>query len=245
MLLFASGANAQLFKLFGQDIGYIYAGPKVGGAFSKMTNTEKSFTTNNKGDVKYRTGFQFGIVNKIGITSKFSIQPEFIFCQKGVQVKSNGVTSKYKTSYIGIPILAKYALAQVGVVKIHVNGGVYANARTSGEVEWKDPGGTSSQPLDKTGWRRLDYGFALGGGFEYQKEKGIWVFDIRYDFSVVDAHKSDATFNSNKTFGISVSYLFDFVDLYFKATDKKKDEEKKEETQSKENPVLKVDRSKE
>jgi len=116
LLLFTIAANAQLFKVFGQEVGFIYAGPKVGGALSKMTNAESSFSFGST-DVQYRTGLQFGIVGKFGFTSRFSVQPELSFYQKGVTIESAGTTSKYKTGYISIPVLAKFALAKIGVAK--------------------------------------------------------------------------------------------------------------------------------
>ncbi len=242
LLLLTLAANAQLFNIFGQEVGFIYVGPKVGCAFSRMTNADESFG----GTVKSRTGFQFGIVGKFGFTDKFSIQPELSFYQKGVVADaSGGFTSKYKTSYIGIPVLAKYALAQVGIVKIHIDGGVYTNVRTGGTYEFKSPTFSESGSLDNAGWRRMDYGFALGGGFEYPMEKGIWVFDLRYDHSVVDIHKEDGTFNANTTFGVSITYLFDFVDLYHKLTKKDKDTKEEEGNGSQNKPGLKVDRTKE
>ena len=245
LLLFATSSNAQLFKVFGQEIGYIYVGPKIGGTFSRMSNADESFTFGSS-TIKFRSGMQLGVVGKFGFTSRFSIQPELMFFQKGVKYDIAAGTGKIKTSYIGIPVLAKFALAQVGVVKIHIDGGVYSNVRTGGEWEFETTTGqTSTSELDNAGWRRMDWGLALGGGFEYPREKGTWVFDLRYDYSFVDAHKDDATFNSNSTIGVSVTYLFDVVDFYFRLKNKNKQKDNENtEGGSQEKPGLKVDRSK-
>ena len=121
---------------------------------------------------------------------------------------------------------------------------MYSSIRTGGTVTIESAAFSYDQTLDNAGWRRMDYGFALGGGFEYPFEKGIWVFDLRYDYSVIDAHKSDATFNSNKTFGVSITYLFDFVDLYFRMKNKNHDNSNENpEGESQNNNGLKVDRS--
>jgi len=242
LLLFVTTANAQLFKIFGQEVGYIYVGPKIGGTFSKMSNADESFTFGSS-TIKYRSGFQFGVAAKIGITTRFSFQPELMFFQKGVGYDIAGGTGKIKTSYIGIPVLAKFALAQVGVVKFHIDGGVYTNVRTGGEMVFEPAtGATQTSTLSNTGWRRMDYGLALGCGFEYPREKGTWVFDLRYDYSFVDAHVSDNTFNSNSTFGVSATYLFDVVDFFYRLKNKNKNENS--EGGSQEKPGLKVDRSK-
>lgn len=222
LLIFTMAANAQLFTIFGQEIGFVYAGPKIGSVFSKISNADNSFSV--AGDkVKNRIGLQFGFAGKFSFNPKFSIQPEITFYQKGVETENSLGTSKLKTGYIGIPILAKYALAKIGVVKIHIEGGAYSNVRTGGEMEYTLAvnGQTSTSSLSNAGWRRMDYGFAVGGGFEYEQEKGIWVFDFRYDQSFVDVHKSDPTFNSNRSIGFSVTYLFDFVDFYKRMKEKK------------------------
>jgi hypothetical protein len=224
LLIFSAAANAQLFKVFGKEIGFVYAGPKIGGIFSRISNfDEPAFPGADKPDVKFRTGFQFGIVGKFSITPKLSIQPEIAFLQKGLKTEVSGATSKYKTGYIGIPVIAKYALTQFGDIKIHVEGGVFSNVRTSGKYEFTDvTGQTTEGDLNNDGWRRMDYGFVIGGGFEYELDKGIILFDLRYDQSFMDVHISDATFNSNRSIGFSVAYLFDFVDLYKSMKEKKK-----------------------
>lgn len=243
LLLIAASSNAQLFKVFGHEIGYIYVGPKIGGTFSRMSNADQSFTFGTS-EVKFRSGFQFGVTGKFGFTSRFSIQPELMFFQKGVSYDVTAGTGKVKTSYIGVPVLAKFALAQVGIVKIHIDGGVYTNVRTGGEMTFEPTTGpVQTSPLNNAGWRRMDYGLALGGGFEYPREKGTWVFDLRYDYSFVDAHISDNTFNSNSTIGVSATYLFDVVDFFFRMKNKKKGNEDVEGGGD-HKPGLKVDRSK-
>lgn len=217
-LLFVFTSQAQLFTIFGKEIGFVYVGPKVGGVLAKISESESSFGAEK---VLYKPGVQLGIVGKIGITNRFAIQPEINFYQKGVKTEFTGGDGKFKTNYIGIPLLAKFALAKIGVVNIHIDGGVYSNVRVSGEAEWNyDTGETYTSELDNESWRRVDYGFAIGGGFEYPLDKGIWVFDLRYDYSFMDIHTSDNTFNSNRSLGVTVTYLFDLVDFYFKMKNK-------------------------
>ncbi|SDB96106.1 porin family protein [Williamwhitmania taraxaci] len=211
--------SAQVLKIGNREFGFVYAGPKIGLGFSRISNADESF---GGSEVKFRTGLELGIVGKIGITDRLSIQPELTFLQRGVKTDNNGFESKYKVSYLSIPVLAKYSLKALGFAKIHAIGGVYSSVRTGGEVEFKDAAGTSTQKLDNSGWRRMDYGFSVGVGAELPKTKGTWVFDIRYDYSIMDVHKSDDTYNSNRTIGASVTYLFDFVDLYKRMKDTKK-----------------------
>jgi len=221
IVLLSLATNAQVLKIGGREFGYLYVGPKVGVAFSKLSNFDGF--AGSGGDVKFRTGLQLGVVGKLGITERWSIQPELTFMQKGVKVETGPMESNFKTSYIGIPVLAKYSLLAIGFAKIHLTGGVYTSIRTGGEVVTKDPGSTFTQSLDNSGWRRQDYGMAIGGGAELPKKYGIWVLDFRYDYSFTDMHKTDNVRNSNRTIGVSIIYLYDFVDLYKRIRKNKQD----------------------
>ncbi|MDI3526580.1 MAG: hypothetical protein PWR03_763 [Tenuifilum sp.] len=65
--------NAQLFKVFGHDVGFVYVGPKVGMNLSKFSQWSYSNYT-----VKNRLGYQLGVVGELGFTNRFSVQGEFV-----------------------------------------------------------------------------------------------------------------------------------------------------------------------
>lgn len=219
-LIISSGLYAQMIKIGKKEFGYFYLGPKLGLAMSKISNTSSSFG----GTSKFRTGFELGVSGKLGINEKWALQPELMFIQKGVKVESGSFESKFKTSYIGIPILAQYSLMAVGVTRLHVEGGGFVNVRTGGTAVFTDAvsGQSYESSLTNSGWRTMDYGFAFGAGAEWPRKLGTWVFDLRYDYSFMDVHKDDSEFNSNRTLGFSLIYLYDFVDLYKRLSNKQK-----------------------
>ncbi len=219
-LLLSVGSYGQVVKIGKKEFGYFYLGPKLGIALSKISNATASFG----GTSKFRTGFELGVVGKLGINEKWAVQPELTFVQKGVRVESGSFESKYKTSYIGIPVLAQYSLMAVGVTRFHLNGGGYVNVRTGGTAVFTDAasGQTYESTLSNSGWRRMDYGFAIGGGAEWPRKLGTWVFDLRYDYSFMDVHPDDSEFNSNRTISFSIIYLYDFVDLYKRLKNRQK-----------------------
>jgi len=236
-LLLYSSVDAQLFKVFGHDVGFIYVGPRVGMSMSKISNWTVAGGLENKS--KY--GYQFGVVGEFGITSRFSFETELNFLSRGMRQTDGDITSKIKVNYIGIPLLAKYSFSFLGLKKVYVKGGTYQDVRTGGEFVYESPAFSDTQPLDNAGWTRMDWGLVIGAGAEYPVDYGIWGLDLRYGIGLVDVHKSDAPSNRNQSFNTTLTFKFDLVDIFFKM--KKKSNNNDTETVEGENKIkgLKVE----
>ncbi|HPF92867.1 MAG TPA: porin family protein [Tenuifilaceae bacterium] len=222
LLLIAAipAANAQLFKIAGQEVGFVYVGPRMGMNFSQISNWTEFTGVENKS----RIGYQFGVVGELGFTNRFSVDGELVFASRGHKQTFEGGNTKYNVSYFGIPLLAKYSLKILGVSKVYLKGGTFMNVRTSGDVAFEyDTGEVFEEELDPEGWRRVDWGMAIGAGAEYELEHGIIGLDLRYNQSFVDVHTSDPEKNRNRGFGISVTYKYDLVDLMLRIRKKKLD----------------------
>lgn len=218
IVLSASAANAQLFKVFGHDVGFIYVGPKVGMNLSKFSEWSYSnFETKN------RVGYQFGIVGDFGFTNRFSIQTELNFISKGTKGVSDAYEEIKRMPSIQIPLLAKYTFSFLGLRRVYANGGVYSTTRIGdGKIEYQD-----GFVYDDYHWTRFDWGFSLGCGAEYPTKDGIWGLDLRYDLGVVDIYRQmdEDTKSRFRSFQFAATYKFDLVDLYFKMRKKDKDDE--------------------
>lgn len=206
LLLFAVTTNAQVFKIFGQDIGYVYVGPKAGATFSTISNYSDMFT-----GVKTtsRVGYQFGGVAEFGFTENFSIQTELLFYSRGM--KFEDVDAGIKMNYLGIPVLAKYAFKAFGLTKVYAMGGVYNDVRTKG-VWYDQAGGTSDLG---TGFKKYDWGFSFGCGAEYPTDYGIFGLDLRYNLGMTDLHDDvgDNTATKSRSFGVALTYKYDLTKL--------------------------------
>lgn len=201
----------QLFKIGNHEIGFIYVGPKVGMNLSKISNWSEFGTVDNK----YKFGYQIGAVGEFGLTNRFSFQSELTFISKGIQFDN----SKIRTTYLGIPLLAKLSFRFMGLRKVYAMGGSYQNIRTGGAFVYND----FSEPLSSEGWRRVDWGLMIGAGAEYPTDHGIFGLDLRYELGLLDAHISDAAKNRHSTFGFTFVYKYDLVDLMLKLRKKKVD----------------------
>jgi len=212
LLIFSVAANAQLFKVFGHDVGFIYVGPKIGVTYSTISN----FSDFMGVDTKSRLGYQFGGIGEFGFTSKFSVQTELLLYSRGV--KYQDFDGGMKMNYIGIPLLAKYAFKVLGFTKLYAMGGTYTDIRTKGEF-YMD-GQTSDVGA---GFRKYDWGFSFGAGAEYPTEKGIWGLDLRYNLGMTDLHDDagDAYKTRSRSFGLSLTYKYDLTKLLPKNRNKK------------------------
>ncbi len=211
VILITTATQAQLFKIGRFDIGYIYAGPKIGTNLAQISNWTETLGTENS----YRAGFQLGAVGEIGITNRFALNGEVTFISKGLKQSNSIGEANYSVKYLGIPLLAKYTFKFLGVSKVYAKGGTYTNIRTGGDYVFTENSGlTFEQPLNNDGWTRVDWGMSLGAGAEYDAKYGIWGLDLMYDQGFIDVHKSDAAKNRNRSFGFALTYKYDVVDLF-------------------------------
>ena len=213
-LLLFGNAGAQLFNVFGHDVGFIYVGPKVGMTYSTISNISDMMGM----DTKSKFGYQFGAVGEFGFTSKFSVQTELLFYSRGA--KYEDMDGGIRMNYIGLPLLAKYSFKVLGITKFYAMGGTFADVRTKGEFYY-DNGDTYELG---SGFKKYDWGFSFGAGAEYPMEMGIWALDIRYNLGMTDLHDEagDNYKTRSRSFGFALTYKFDVVDLFFRLTKKDK-----------------------
>lgn len=218
-ILLVTNSFAQLFTVFGREIGFFYAGPKVGMNLSKFS--QWSYDTY---DTKNRLGYQIGVVGDIGLTRRISFQTELNLISKGTKGvdKVSGFTETKRMPSIQIPLLAKYAFSFMGLKKVYANGGAYSTTRVgSGKIIYQD-----GYSYDDYHWTRFDWGLSFGCGAEYPMEEGIWGLDLRYDLGFVDIYRQndENTKSRLRSLQISLTYKFDMVDLLSKKRNDKHDE---------------------
>ncbi len=209
LLLFVLSSYSQLFTIGNLGIGYLDLGIKAGTTISSVKDELPSGVTQN-----YKIGYQIGAIGNFGITDKLSIQPEIVYSQKGNSLDAYGGTTKTRENFFGIPILAKFKFIQIGKMKFYANGGTYTNVLVGGKEIYTSPGQPDSEyHLESTRYKTVDFGFNVGAGFQYDLKKGDLLFDLRYDFGVIDSDNIETGRNTNRSLGITLTYVYDINDI--------------------------------
>ena len=205
LLLFVISSYSQLFTIGNFGIGYLDLGIKTGTTISSVKKELPSGM-----EQKVKMGFQIGAIGNFGITEKLSIQSELVYSQKGDIIEAYGTEAKTRENFFGIPILAKFKFIQIGKMKLYANGGTYTNVLVGGKVIYSDGG---EYHLEDSRYKTVDFGLNVGAGFEYDLDKGDLLFDLRYDFGVIDSDKIDTGRNTNRSLGITLTYVYDINDI--------------------------------
>ncbi len=180
-----------------QDIRF---GAKAGVNFAKLTGDAIE-------DADGRTGFHIGGLAEFMLTEKFSVQPEILYSQQGLQMKETfggeEFESKLKLDYILLPILAKYYITE----GFSVEGGPQIGFTAKAESEFS--GGGESETEDVSEFIS-GTDISIGAGVGYRLTNGVF-FQARYMFGVSDVADDDDVFGdtaTNSVLSLSAGYSF-------------------------------------
>jgi len=160
-------------------------GAKAGANFASLGGDDAD-------DLDGRTSFHIGAVASIGISEKFSIQPELVYSSQGFTFSEEGIDVTGKLDYIIVPVLADISVAKGFSLQVGPQVGfvITDEAEADGETEDLDAEST-------------DFGLAVGG--QYKTESGLF-FQARYALGLSDV-ASDADVKNN-VISLSVGYFF-------------------------------------
>ncbi|WP_299526663.1 porin family protein [Winogradskyella sp.] len=162
-----------------QDITF---GAKAGVNFASLTGDDV--------DADGRTSFHLGAVANIGISEKFSVQPELLYSAQGLTNDGDVVG---KLDYISLPILASFEVAEG--FSVQAGPQVAFNINDSVEVDGEDAGDLDAEGVD----------FGLAAGLQYKMDSGLF-FQARYGLGLSDVISDvDA---KNSVIALSVGYFF-------------------------------------
>lgn len=165
-------------------------------------------------DFKSRTGFNVGAFVAIKISDKITLQPELIYSSQGAEAKNveavveavlyNGDV-KFNLSYLNIPVMFKYYVAE----KFNLEVGPQIGFLTSAETSTTLDGFSQSFEQDaKDYFESVDFGFNLGAGYDFTKKFSA---GIRYNLGVANVVKTasgDDSKTQNSVFSLSIGYKF-------------------------------------
>jgi hypothetical protein len=199
VLFFAVYLLFGLIVVKAQDLNF---GVKGGVNFASITG---DFTD----DLNSRTSLHFGVVAEIGISEKFSFQPELLYSAQGAKYDdSDGYSGTTKLDYLNIPLIAKYYVAE----GFSLEAGPQIGFLLSAKDEYESPGDSGEDDV-KDFVKGIDFGINLGVG--YKLEGGL-NFGARYnlglsnlnDYDMSDFEEIGSFDWKNGVFQISVGYFF-------------------------------------
>ncbi len=140
-------------------------------------------------DVDNRTGFHAGAIAELKLTDKFSIQPELLYTQLGTKGSGNELT----TSYISLPVMAKYYLFQ----GLSIEAGPQASFLVDDKLE------VAGRGIVDTNVEDFDFGLNVGLGYNFNN--GIF-FQTRYTLGITTIQENPDV--KNGAFQLSLGYQF-------------------------------------
>lgn len=138
-----------------------------------------------------KAGFQAGGLVDIKVSDKFSVQPEVLFSLQGVKVDGG----KYNTSYINVPVMAKYYVADGFSLEAGPQIGFLVSAKA------KADGGGSSDVKDM--FKSTDFGLNVGAGYDIAENVNL---GARYNFGL--SKIVDGVDVKNSNIAIALAYKF-------------------------------------
>lgn len=165
-------------------------------------------------DFKPRVGFNVGAFAAIELSEKITLQPEILFSTQGAEAQNveafvNGSIYtgdvKFNLSYINIPVMFKYYVAD----KFNLEAGPQIGFLTSAETSTKLDGFSQTVDQDaKDYFESVDFGFNLGAGYDFTKNVSA---GIRYNIGLSNVFKNQPGDDSkiqNSVFSLSVGFKF-------------------------------------
>lgn len=187
-ILLAAIAVFGFWNINAQDVKF---GVKGGVNFATITGDETQ-------GVDSRTAFHIGGVVEIGISEKFSFQPELVYSSQGAKGSDEGFDIEIKYDYLNIPLLAKFYVADGFSLEAGPQVGFLLSAK--GEIQ-----GISVDIKDFT--KGIDFGLGVGG--TYKLDSGL-NFGARYNLGLSDINDDPeiSEKNQNSVIQLSIGYFF-------------------------------------
>lgn len=182
----------------------IQFGAKAGVNFAKLTGDDVE-------DADGRTGIHFGLVAEIPVSEKFSVQPELVYSQQGLQQDTPDGESKLKLDYLNVPVMAKFYVSDGFAIEAGPQFGFNVSAKSEIQIEGADGNEISEieRELEDT-VEGFDFGF--GGGVSYKMATGLF-FQARYIIGLTSVYEAsnEGIFQddlNNSTLSLSIGYMF-------------------------------------
>jgi len=182
-LLFASRISAQTYN--GAEL---IIGAKGGLTLSTGSFQDTSGVSEDQNGYYHLWGLTGGAVFRYSGEKYIGLQIEANFCQRGWA--KHGEFSR-RLNYVQIPVLTHVFFGKKWF-RFFINAG----PEIAFLINEKNDNNSDNKFVSEKIKNRFDYGFSLGGGFEFHTKAGIYQIEGRYEFGLGDVFAN----NPNDTF---------------------------------------------
>lgn len=153
--------------------------------------------SNNIDDENLLTSYHAGIFTQLAVTETFYVQPELLYSRKGSEISFGGLgDAKLRLDYIELPVMFRIQILET----INIEAGPYAAYLLDSTIADGDNDLITS--LDTDDFRKLDYGLAVGAGFNLDAIE----FGARYNYGLASISKNDNLDYRNSTLSVYVAF---------------------------------------
>ncbi len=143
---------------------------------------------------KSNNGLQAGVSFQAGVTRYFSLVSELYYVRKGGSLKINNAltteASRLRLHTIELPVLARLHLGN-----FYVNAGPSVSYNLSGSWKIKDQSTKLSFNNSINGFKRVEAGAQVGGGWEFPFKQKRIALDVRYSHGLTNLSHSQEMYN--------------------------------------------------
>jgi hypothetical protein len=154
----------------------------------------------NIDDENVLTSFHVGIFTQVGLSDVFYIQPELLYTRKGTELDLGAIgDTQLNLDYLELPIMFRIEVLET----INLEAGPYAAYLLNSKITNDNSSGAFE--LDTDDFRKLDYGLAIGAGFDLE----ILEIGARYNYGLVSLSKNDEGIDArNSSLSAYVAFKF-------------------------------------
>lgn len=199
---FASGLS--LLALAAAPLQAQRFGIIAGGTFSNLRSSDDI-------DFERRTGTMFGGSLQLPLGSKITLQPEFMFLNKGTKFKepgSNG-SSNVRLDYLELPVLLRYDFSRE-TIGPHVYAGPSVGFNIGCNLELNGPVSLPTTDCTDNDFepKKIDYGMTIGAGVDFNLGGVALTGGARYGIGLADIRSDNSDeFKSRVNNGVLTLYV--------------------------------------
>jgi len=139
-------------------------------------------------------GIHAGVSFQAGITSRFSLVSELYYIRKGGELTANNPLTNKQTilrlNAFELPVLARFHFG-----KFYMNAGPSIAYNFSGKRKIEDVSTSVSFNNSTDGFKRMDAGIQIGGGYMFPIKQRRLALDIRYCYGLTNVSQDQEIFN--------------------------------------------------